>query len=188
MPFRLTRHWRRLERVARPVVLLTDHVVDGTVTYLQQAPRGGGPHEGIVYWAGRSTPDVWTVTTCIAPEAATSSGGFETSPAGNGEVIMFLARYGLELLAQIHSHPGRFVDHSDGDDTGALMPYENYLSIVVPEYARRGIADLRACGIHRFERSRFRRLSQSEVAETLCVVPSMNSFRRSDGRVPDERS
>jgi hypothetical protein len=55
------------------------------------------------------------------------------------------------------------------------MPYESFLSIVVPNYGRHGV-DLAACGVHRFESGRFRRLSASEVEAEFSVAPSFQAM------------
>jgi proteasome lid subunit RPN8/RPN11 len=90
---------------------------------------------------------------------------------------MYLASAGLELIGQVHSHPGRCVDHSDRDDERALMPYEGFLSIVVPHYARRGMRPLASCGVHVFEKSRFRRLGKSEVEALIHVIDDFADLR-----------
>lgn len=140
----------------------------------------GGPsekHEGVAYWAGKRAGDNSIVTTCIAPEASTTDGSFQTSSRTNAQIIMCLAQEGLELLAQVHSHPGSWVDHSRGDDKMALMPYEGFFSIVVPNYGYDGMWPLTQCGIHRFTSNRFRRLSKDEVEKAFRVTPGVLDLR-----------
>ena len=112
------------------------------------------------------------ITTVILPEAVTTYGSFRTSAAANARVVALLAAADLVLLAQVHSHPGRIVDHSAGDDADALMPYENFLSIIVPNYAKATMWPLDQCGVHRFEHGRFRRLRPQEVTSTITRVPT----------------
>ncbi len=144
---------------------------------LQQSGELDNPHEGFVYWAGRATGDEYFVLKCIAPAARTTYGSFDTSSHANARVIMCLAENGMELLAQVHSHPGTLVGHSDGDDERALMPYEGFLSIVVPRYARRGMNPLTSCGVHVFENAQFRRLDNSEVKRTFRIVDELADLR-----------
>lgn len=148
-------------------------VLAATLRGLQSFGDVNGPHEGIVYWAGREQPQEWVMTTVIVPEAVTTYGSFRTSAAANARVVALLAAAELVLLAQIHSHPGKLVDHSDGDDADALMPYENFLSIIVPYYGKATLWPLDQCGVHRFEHSRFRRLTPKEVAATIRLVPAV---------------
>src|SRR5262249_12285388 len=142
-----------------PEVWISAGLLDRTASVLQESGGCEGPHEGVAYWAGRRTAHECLVTTCIAPAAVTTYGSFDTSAQTNARVIMYLASAGLELIGQVHSHPSRFVSHSDGDDERALMPYEGFLSIVVPHYARYGMRPLTTCGVHLFDNSRFRRLT-----------------------------
>ena len=90
---------------------------------------------------------------------------------------MYLASAGLEMLGQVHSHPGKLVGHSDGDNRGALMPYDGFLSIVVPHHARRGMRPLTTCGVHLFERSHFRRLPDLEIDALFRVVDDLADLR-----------
>jgi proteasome lid subunit RPN8/RPN11 len=137
----------------------------------------GREHEEVVYWAGIEGVETSTVVTCIAPRAATTYGSFDTTAASNAVVINWIADHGLVLLGQLHCHPDHRVWHSGGDDRGALMPYENFLSIVVPHYGQTGIGDFQTSGVHRYEGGRFIRLTAAQVAQTLVTVPTTEDFR-----------
>jgi proteasome lid subunit RPN8/RPN11 len=138
--------WRRRkishgpEPVAPSPIWISTQLLDRTADVLRASGDGHEAHEGAAYLAGRRAGGECFVTTCIAPAATTTYGSFDTSAHTNAKVVMNVAGVGLELIGQVHSHPGRFVDHSDGDDERALMPYEGFLSIVVPHYARGGNA------------------------------------------------
>jgi proteasome lid subunit RPN8/RPN11 len=152
-------------------------VLDRSVEIMKQTGFPGQPHEGVVYWAGRRIGLESFVTTCIAPPTRTTRGSFATSSQANAKVIMYLGSNNLELIGQVHSHPGAFVGHSLGDDQGALMPYDGFLSIVVPHYARRGMRPLTMCGVHLFEGARFRQLPDSEIESRFHVVPNFADLR-----------
>jgi len=162
-----------------PVGLVWVHesVIRKTVAVLQASGDPHDPHEGIVYWAGRRLAGEAVVTTCIAPAARTTRASFETSSLTNAKVVMYLATAGLELIGQVHSHPGEFIDHSKGDDRRALMPYPGFLSVVVPSYARGGMLPLTICGVHAFQDSKFRRLSGSEIDARFRIVPEFGDLR-----------
>ena len=93
-------------------------------------------------------------------------------------VIVELSQHRLEFIAQVHSHPGTYADHSTGDSQGALMPFEGFVSVVVPNYGRSAIWPLCRCGVHRFEGGKFRRLSLDEVDQMFHVVPFLVDMRR----------
>jgi proteasome lid subunit RPN8/RPN11 len=135
-------------------------------------------HEGIVYWCGKQCRGDWIVTTCIAPYAYTTPGSFETSASDNAKVITALNAAGLELVAQVHSHPGGSVGHSNGDSRGALMPYEGFLSIIAPDYGCGPIWPLTHCGVHRFESGRFRRFTTAQVEASFRLIPGFIDLRK----------
>jgi proteasome lid subunit RPN8/RPN11 len=168
------RFWqqRKTPPPCRPVVRVHETVLAATIRGLQSFGDASGLHEGIVYWAGREQPQEWIITTVILPQAVTTHGSFRTSAAANARVVALLAAADLVLLAQVHSHPGRIVDHSADDDADALMPYENFLSIIVPNYAKATMWPLDHCGVHRFEHGQFRRLQPQEVTSTIMRVPT----------------
>ena len=170
------KRWRRRLPSVHPQILIHEAVLPETMRVLQRSRDAQSAHESIVYWAGKTTDSAWIITTSIAPTAVTTWGSFQTSAASNAEVITFLATHVLELLAQVHSHPGSCVDHSDGDDEGALMPYENYLSLIVPNYAKKGMLPLTGCGIHCFNTGQFKRLTNQEIDKLFKIIPSHQSF------------
>jgi proteasome lid subunit RPN8/RPN11 len=167
--------WKRRATTApvHPVVRVHDTVLAQTPACLQAFGDAEGPHEGIVYWAGRADAADWIVTTVIVPEALTTWGSFRTSAAANARVVALLAKADLVLLGQVHSHPGTVVDHSGGDDRDALMPYPEFLSIIVPNYGRTNLWPLNQCGVHRFEHGRFRRLTNKEIGSTFRCIPAI---------------
>ena len=153
-----------------PTVWIPKTVLEQTVELLRESGTVTEVHEGVVYWAGRRFGARSIVTTCIAPAATTTPHSFETSSFTNARVVAHLASSDLELLGQVHSHPAATVDHSHGDDERALMPYEGFLSIVVPYYGRLGMTPLTCCGVHVFENGSFRRLARAEVESHFRVV------------------
>ncbi len=166
----LRRWWKRFAR-STPEPPKSVVVQGEVMAATERIFRRNRNTEAVVYWAGRSTPALWIVTTCLEPEASLTEGSFETTAEANARVIASLAANSLELLAQVHSHPGSQVHHSPGDDHGALMPYKFFLSIVVPHYGCRGV-ELTGCGVHRFEQGRFRRLPREHVEKLFSIVPA----------------
>ncbi|MGZ5160503.1 MAG: hypothetical protein ACXWIT_08220 [Burkholderiales bacterium] len=112
----------------------------------------------------------------IRPAARLTRGSFRTTPEANAEVVAFLADRGLALVAQVHTHPDTWVDHSGGDDEDAFMPTENYISIVVPSYCQGGMLPIDRCGVHRYEGRTFRRLTADELRGSVCVVALTQDF------------
>jgi len=137
--------------------------------------------EGIVYLAGREAAAGGVAVTAIAPAAVTTRGSFVTSSDDNAAVIGALALLRLQVIGQVHSHPGSWVDHSDGDDEGALVAYDGAWSIVVPDFARRGLYELAECGVHMFSKGCFRRLTVEAVRARVRIVPDSIDLREAVG-------
>lgn len=157
------------QQIPYPQVVISNSVIEETTTLLQSAGDYHSAHEKVVYWCGSSQPGLWTINSCIAPRLESTWGSYNTSARANAEVISELGDRGLELLCQVHSHPGYLVGHSRGDDLGAFMPYDGFLSIVVPVYGTEGILPLRKCGVHRYEKGQFRRLGRSEINRLFSI-------------------
>jgi hypothetical protein len=161
-----------------PIVYLTDEVVKATAQLVASFGSSRNPHEGIVYWSGVPTSSTWVITTAIAPEAITTAGSYRTSVSANAYVVKSINELKLQMLAQVHGHPTDWVDHSEGDNRGAFMPYDGFYSIILPWYGRRGMLPLETCGIHRFEAGQFVRLNSDEVKQRFTVVPNSIDLRR----------
>lgn len=100
------------------------------------APEIERGHEGIAYLFGITNGTTTVVVGAIRPESRTSSGSFNVSSIAMARVVRAATNAGLQVIGQIHTHPGRAY-HSGGDEEGARIAYEGYISIVVPDYGRR---------------------------------------------------
>jgi hypothetical protein len=158
----------------RPVVIIPDYIRSATEAYLHRESTNKWS-EAVAYWAGSKSVTEHVVTTLLLPKAQTSWGSFEVSRTANAEVVSVLSKSKLKLIAQVHTHPGEWVEHSQGDEVGATMAHENFLSIVVPTYGVGGMRALTECGVHRFENGAFRQLGPEEVAATMWWIPSVKT-------------
>lgn len=165
------------DRANGRALVLTEPVV---AAIEQQLPTYGGAadHEGVVYLGGLETHESSIALVAISPVAASTWGSFRTDLTANADVVNALSELGLVLVGQVHSHPGDWVDHSDGDDDGALVRFEGYWSLVVPSFAREGMRPLSKCGIHLFTNRAFRRLSAAAVRARVNIVPTCVDLRR----------
>ena len=75
-------------------------------------------------------------TTVFLPDAQTTRGSFFVEPASMAACIGAAASHELQVVAQVHTHPGEAY-HSYGDVDGAKIRYPGYASIVLPEYGAR---------------------------------------------------
>jgi hypothetical protein len=111
------------------------------------------------------------------PDAAMHATHFIVCGDAMSQAGQHFRRYGMERLAQVHTHPGRDVRHSPYDDENAYSQLDGALSIVLPHHARRR-PELRECGVHVRDDAGWRRLAVSEIEGTICVLPGLLDFRR----------
>src|ERR1035437_4658552 len=113
-------------------------VVDAVHAHLRDAGAHGC--EAAAFWAGEIT----NVGTAVAHSAfvprqisARSDSGLLVSISGEDlfHMNVQLHQNNLQLIAQIHSHPGSAY-HSETDDELAVMTQVGGLSIVVPDFAQ----------------------------------------------------
>jgi hypothetical protein len=158
--------------------LLFAHAIVPGIAKILRSYGGDEAHEGVVYLGGVETVDQSVALLAIAPIATTSQGSFRTDLSANTAVVSTLATCGLTLIGQVHSHPGDWVDHSDGDDRGALVKFEGYWSVVVPTFAQQALLPLTGCGIHLYSHGRFARLTEAAVGARVRVIPQSIDLRR----------
>jgi hypothetical protein len=159
-------------------VYIPEAIAEATVHVLASYGSAEQPHEGIAYWAGISADDAWVVTTVLAPQAHTTPGSFNTSAQANAQVVGEVNKLRLQILGQVHGHPGELVGHSHGDDLGAFMPYAGSLSLIAPFYGRQGILPLSHCGVHRYLDGDFVQLTEQEIEQQFVVLPAAIDLRK----------
>ena len=155
-------------------MLLPEAVRDSTLSLLRSFGTRRAPHEGVVYWLGIETPCPVAVIQALAPNATTGPGYFQTTSRANAEAIGAACELGLAIVAQVHSHPRGWAEHSEGDDERALKPYPGSLSVVVPHYGR-GRGDPSGWGVYRWNGKVFDRFDGPD--EAIAVVPAGRDLR-----------
>jgi proteasome lid subunit RPN8/RPN11 len=156
---------------------LTQGVISAIDRCLPKTASGQG-HENVLYIAGQIDEETRTGVSVILPLAETGPGHFRTSIESHSAVLRELARMGLALVAQVHSHPGAAVTHSDLDDDGTIIKGKGFWSIVVPYYGRRGFEPIERCGFHCFQSGVFQVLSREAVSSRVRVIPNVLDLRQ----------
>ena len=155
-PTRITPRDNKRYFISKKVIEDTEHIL---LEYRNIIPS----NEGMVFWAGIKYEDCFEVKAVIVPETTSLPGRVTVPPESNFHVVRCLSSNGLIQLGQVHSHPGAWVDHSEGDDEWASFKRDGLLSIVVPSFGGGGMVPLKKCGVHRFDSGRFIRLSNKYV-------------------------
>jgi proteasome lid subunit RPN8/RPN11 len=122
------------------VIEVTSTIVAATVDILRSC--GQGRRECVVYWPAAGNGQV---VAPIHPRHLASSRGYEVDGAWVTNFFLELARRSERVVAQVHSHPGDWVEMSEVDDAYVLLPSPGFLSIVVPRFGR--VTDTTGWGI-----------------------------------------
>jgi proteasome lid subunit RPN8/RPN11 len=136
-----------------------------------------GDHEGIIYLLGRDLDELTVLTTALAPEAQTTTGSVHCTKEQMAMAVDAARQAGLGLLAQVHSHPQAWIEHSLGDDRMIFMPFEGMLSIVAPWYGRVGMRPLQNLGVHQYQDGRWVGIEPSTIRRGIRIVPASLDLR-----------
>lgn len=154
-------------------VLLRADLLDYTHETLRKI--GEDLAEGLVLWAGWKRESTFTVATVIRPSqiAIQSDSGLSVRIDGDAihQVNALLYRREMELVAQVHSHPGKAY-HSELDDAIPLVTTAGGLSLVVPDFAR-GPADLSTYAAYRLSaEGRWDEIARDALLDLVRVLPA----------------
>jgi hypothetical protein len=133
--------------------------------------------EGLILWAGVREGDVFSVGAVLRPaqSCASTQDGLLVLVDGHElhRVGVWLYEQGMQLVAQVHSHPTEAY-HSTTDDQIPIVTTEGGLSLVVPNFAR-GEATLDSYAVFRLDSTGFwNELSRTAATDLVQLVPAMS--------------
>lgn len=128
-------------------------------------------NEGLVFLAGRQDQSFTCYSTIVVPQVRNTYGSVYVDAKDFGKCAKRARRDNLQILAQLHSHPGDCCHHSDGDDKLIILPFEGMLSIVVPHYGHYDLP-LQQCGIHQHHKGSWYLCTDESVARQFYITPS----------------
>ena len=134
------------------------------------------PIEQVAFLDGIEGNRISVVTTLTFPDADCRRQNYAISSQAMSQAGQHLFKLALVRLAQVHTHPGRMIDHSPWDDAHAYSQRPGAVSIVVPEYGRRPSA-LEQTGIHVRTPSAWSRVPPVQVPHVIGLLPSILDFR-----------
>ena len=91
--------------------------------------------EAIAYLLGKNTASGTLIVSVVRPVANTTPGSFAVTAAAMATVVRCAVNTGLQVAGQAHTHPGKAY-HSQGDDEGARIVYDGYVSLIFPNYGK----------------------------------------------------
>jgi hypothetical protein len=101
--------------------------------------------EGVVLWIGQTIDANVRVNRLAIPQQIASRWHFEVPLAERVRIALSL-QDGEQVVAQIHSHE-TVAFHSFTDDRKAIIDRKWALSVVVPDFCRDGLTDLRRAAV-----------------------------------------
>lgn len=97
------------------------------------APANARQHEGVAFLLGRTDGTTALCAQAVRPRAATTLGSFHVDAHAMARVVELADTHDLQIIGQVHTHPGDAF-HSDGDEDGANIRFEGFVSVVIPDY------------------------------------------------------
>lgn len=154
--------------------LVAEGAVQEALSVLRQQSHHGPDaegNEGLIFLAGWRTDQLTFYSSVVVPEIENTFGSVFVAAGEFGRCAKRARSAGLQILAQVHSHPGTCCHHSDGDDKLIILPFEGMLSVVVPEFAAREVT-LAECGVHQYQHGTWCLCSGDSVRDRLITAPS----------------
>jgi hypothetical protein len=116
--------------------------------------RGKGRGESGAFLLGRQGASASHVTTYICYDVldpnAYQHGAIVFHAAGYAALWRFCKERKLEVLADLHTHPGRWVGQSSIDQRNPMIPTIGHTAIIVPNYANTGRWSLDGVGVYEY--------------------------------------
>jgi len=125
--------------------------------------------EGLIFGSRR------IATSIIIPDAHLSRGNYQISSDSILECSELIKGFNLKRVAQVHTHPGSNVSHSNYDDRNAYSFVDGSISIVIPNYGSQNF-DLSDCGVHEYMSGAW--LRHNSATPTIQIVPSIKDYRK----------
>lgn len=161
----------------RGTFMITEAAVTAAERLLPSFRGPDGDHEGMAFLLGRELEELTIFTSVLAPDADHGEGHVVCDLSAVSGAQRASREHGLAILGQVHSHPRSSTEHSEGDDSLVLMPFEGMLSLVVPWYGRVGLRPLYGLGVHQYQDGRWVLIESKSVRQRLGVLPTWIDLR-----------
>jgi hypothetical protein len=119
------------EDIKVPAIHFAQSAYEGLIDCL--APARLARHEGVALLLGHIAGKKVMVLQCVRPQALTSRGSFQIPGRQMARVVGLAMDLDLHIVGQVHTHPQEAY-HSKGDEEGANIRYDGFVSIVIPDY------------------------------------------------------
>ena len=123
----------RAQPIEEPRLVLTQASLIGLRSAMELEIRKN--EEAIAYLLGKSSAGGTLIVSVVRPVANNTPCSFSVTAAAMATVVRCAVNAGLQVAGQAHTHPGKAY-HSPGDDEGARIVYDGYVSLVFPNYGK----------------------------------------------------
>lgn len=147
--------------------LKLDVPVNAVTITLELLQRAARRESGLFWYGERDAVGNGLVTYVVAPRQRMTRGNYHVSPQALAEVVNRLPT-NWKPLAQVHSHPGISVEHSNYDDRMASS--RRVLSLVFPLYGRSQAPFPIGVGIHEYQNNYWYLLNQEDAARRVILI------------------
>jgi proteasome lid subunit RPN8/RPN11 len=155
---------RIIEILPTPMVVFTKSC-QLAITHCLDAARER-KHEGVCLLLGNTNGRSTVCVVAVRPDAETTDGSFYIPALEMAKIVDLATELRLQVVGQVHTHPVRAF-HSDGDEEGAHIRYDGFVSMVVPDYGA-ALPDLAGSNAYMF--SAQRRWEQLPI-QSIRIVP-----------------
>lgn len=130
--------------------------------------RKAGRRESGLFWYGpRDTAGNGSVAYVVAPRQRMTWGNYAVSAEALAEIVHRLPD-GWKPLAQVHSHPGQGVEHSNYDDR--MVSSRRALSLVFPSYGRCTAPFPIGIGVHEWQNDYWHLLDVTTAQNRVVLI------------------
>jgi len=141
-------------------------VLDKTFEFLQNL--GKKKLEAHALWIGKEN-DSFMINDVVIPKQNNGMINFEVNPQEIHRINVLVNQKGLQLIAQIHTHPYDAF-HSEIDDEGAILLLPGSLSIVIPNFGFIDKEDFGQWAVYCFDGKEWKEVDEKEVRESFKIV------------------
>lgn len=151
----------------RPTDVVLEVPLDAVEATLAMLQRAGARESGL-FWYGQRGERRSVVTSVRAPRQQMNRFNYRVTAEAMREMGASLAD-DLRPLAQVHSHPGDFVEHSPYDDEMASS--RRALSLVFPRYGRVVSPWPQGVGVHEWQDDYWHLLTPAQALTRVVIGP-----------------
>lgn len=116
--------------------------------------RSGGRRESGAFLLGKQGVALPRVTAYICYDDldpnAYEWGGIAFHAVGYAALWEYCGKKKLEVLADVHTHPGEYIQQSDIDQHNPMVPIPGHVAMIVPNFGRTPWTSLKTVGVYEY--------------------------------------